>query len=104
MVHDLEEEGVEKGQQRGAGNVEPAWEGGPQDHLWRGAEASFWWTIHVTWSLKVRKSNLGQGERSGLDLPAQRDVASPREARPHLCVVPLIKPEAPRLGRSCTQA
>lgn len=60
-------------------------------------------TFHVTWSNKAQKSNLGQGEKLGQALPAQRQPPGegdqPRGASPHLRVVPLIKPEAPRLRR-----
>lgn len=63
VERDLEEEGVEAGSQGGAGNA--AQEGDPQDHFWHDAEkASLWWTFHVTWSHKARKSSLGPEERS----------------------------------------
>lgn len=103
MGHDLEEEGVGARSPEVQGMQRQPWkEGHLQNSLWAGAqEASIWGTFHVTWSSKAQRSNLGQGERLGQALPAPRqppgEGGRPRGASPHLRVVPLIKPEAPRL-------
>lgn len=110
--NDLEEEGVENGlSQRykkfrvGApgGGVG---EGGPAGPplAWRGTQGtSLWWACHATCSSKTRKSERGQGERLEQNLPARWQCpwegGCPTGARPHLCAVPLMKPEAPSLGR-----
>lgn len=78
--------------------------GCPQDGLRCGAqEASLWWTCRAICSSETRKSKRGRGERQGQKLPAHRqcpgDGGCPRGDRPHLCAVPLMKPEAPSLGK-----
>lgn len=75
-----------------------------QDRSWQDTEAASQVDFLCHWSSKTRKVTW-VWERLGQELPAQRphlrEGGCPEGARPHLCVVPLIKPEAPRLGRGC---
>lgn len=80
--------------------------GDQQDRRWCGVAPRgplFGGLCHATCSSKTRKSAQGQGERLEQNLPAPwqcpGEGGCPTGARPHLCTVPLMKPEAPSLGR-----
>lgn len=100
---DLEEEGVDDGSSRRYRPRRAAL-GCPQDRSRHSArEAPLQWMFHVTWSMRPGKRNPGQEGRLGkirlLCGSAWGRVAVPGE--PDLIYVELlIKPEAPRLGRS----